>query len=105
MSKATPLQSFVGGVGLAIPIQFRLVLNGSILGISGLLHGAVRGGSDALASVAGFLMSGAIVGLVEGAGPETISVGLPRVAFAGLLVGIGTKVRDFFFLFDRLSFS
>ena len=99
MSQPTPLQSFLGGVGLAVPVQFLLVLNGSVFGISGFLHGAVRSGKEALTSVAGFLLGGAIVGAVEGVGPRTVSIGLFRIVFSGLLVGVGTKVCDFFCLF------
>jgi uncharacterized protein len=97
MSNPTPLQSFLGGMGLAIPVHFQLVLNGSVLGISGFLHNAVRGRKEALTSVAGFLMGGAIIGAVEGIGPDTGSAGLSHIAFSGLLVGIGTKVADFSF--------
>jgi hypothetical protein len=97
MSNPTPLQSFLGGVGLAIPIQCQLVLNGSVLGISGFLHNAVRGRKEALAAVAGFLTGGAIVGVVEGIGPDTRSAGLSYIAFAGLLVGVGTKVPDYYY--------
>ena len=94
MSNPTPLQSLLGGVGLAIPIQFHLVLNGSVLGISGFVHNAVLGRKEALASVAGFLMGGAIIGVLEGIGPGKGSAALARIGFSGLLVGIGTKVAS-----------
>jgi len=92
MSKPTPLQSFLGGVGLVAPVQFLLVLNGSVFGISGFLHDAIRGGKEALSSVAGFLLGGAIIGAVEGVAPQTVPTGLFRIVYSGLLVGIGTKV-------------
>ena len=93
MSNPAPLQAFLGGIGLAIPVHFLLTLNGSIFGISGFIHGAVRGGKEAFTSVVGFLLGGVIIGAIEGAGPETISVRLPQIALSGLLVGIGSKVR------------
>jgi len=94
MSNPTPLQSFLGGVGLVIPVHFLLTLNGSVFGISGFLHNAVRGRREALTSVAGFLLGGAIIGVVEGIGPETISAELPRIALSGLLVGVGTRLAN-----------
>jgi len=84
----------LGGVGLVIPVQFLLVLNGSVFGISGFLHDAVRGGKEALTSVAGFLLGGAIVGAMEGVAPPTVPTGLFRIVYSGLLVGIGTKMSS-----------
>lgn len=92
MSKPTPLQSFLGGLGMVIPVQFLLVLNGSVFGISGFLHDAVRGGKESVASIASLLLGGAIIGAVEGVGPHPISTGLPLVILSGFLVGVGTKV-------------
>lgn len=92
MANPSPLQSFLGGVGLTIPVHSLLILNGAIFGISGFLHGAVRGRTEALASVAGLLIGGATVGVVEGFGPEIVEAALPSTILAGLLVGIGTKV-------------
>jgi hypothetical protein len=103
MSNPTPLQSFLGGVGLVIPVHFLLTLNGSVFGISGFLHNAIRGRREALTSVAGFLLGGAIIGVVEGIGPETISAELPRIALSGLLVGVGTRVCRFSFFLNTHS--
>jgi hypothetical protein len=97
MSHPTPLQSFLGGVGLTVPIQFLLTLNGKVFGISGFFHNAVRGETEALTSVAGLLLGGAIIGAVEGVGPPKMSVGLAQIALSGLLVGVGTKVRNLYF--------
>jgi hypothetical protein len=102
MSNPTPLQSFLGGVGLAIPIQFQLVLNGSVFGISGFLRDAVRGKMEALASVSGFLLGGIVIGAMEGIGPDIGSIGLRYIAVSGLLVGIGTKASGFYiYIFFR----
>ena len=98
MSSPTPVQSFLGGIGIVVPIQFLLTLNGSVFGISGFLHSAVQGGLEPLTSVAGLLVGGIIIGAVERTGPQTISAGLLQIAFSGLLVGIGSKVWDSPFL-------
>ena len=92
MSTPTPLQSFLGGLALVIPVQILLSFNGQPFGISGFLRNATRGKSDALASVAGLLIGGLVVGRIERVPPEIIAVQLPRIAMSGLLVGVGTTV-------------
>lgn len=94
MPNSTPVQSFLGGMGLAIPVHFQLVLNGSVIGISGFIHNAVRGRKEAMASIAGLLMGGAMVAAVEGIGPDLGSADLRYIAFSGLLVGVGTKLSS-----------
>ena len=102
MSSPTPVQSFLGGIALALPVHSLLLLNGSILGISGFVHRAVRGDPEAFFSVAAFLAAGFVIGLVEG--PVTpVAQSLQRIALSGLLVGVGTKVRRVFPL--RRAFS
>lgn len=94
----TYLQSFVGGVGLALPVHTLLVLNGNVFGISGFLHRAVRGQVEGAVSVLGLVLGGALVGLLEGAGraPRMFDVAGPTVMISGLLVGLGTKVCRWF---------
>ncbi|KAF7973413.1 hypothetical protein HWV62_15215 [Athelia sp. TMB] len=102
MSSPTPVQSFLGGVALALPVHSLLLLNGSVLGISGFLHRAVRGDPEAFFSVAAFLAAGVVIGLVEGpVAPAAQS--LQRIALSGLLVGVGTKVRRVFPRRDAFS--
>jgi hypothetical protein len=93
--KPTPVQSFLGGIGLSIPVHILLLFNGSAFGVSGFIHSAVRGSIENLASVSGLVLGGLAVGLVDGKGhgPEPVSGGLIRVGAAGLLVGLGTKAR------------
>lgn len=86
---------------MTVPIQFLLTLNGKVFGISGFVHNAARGRKDALISVAGFLLGGAIIGAVEGVGPPKMPVRLVRIALSGLLVGVGTKVRGFSIFFSH----
>lgn len=92
MSAPTPIQSFLGGVGLALHAQLLLFLNGTVLGISGFLHRGVRGEKEALLSVAGFLAGGLVIGLVEGesTGPNH-PTSVSRIVLSGFLVGVGTK--------------
>lgn len=93
MASPTPLQSFLGGLGLSIPAHSLLLLNGTAFGISGFIHGAIRGSKEALAAVAGLAIGGMFVGVLEQRHPVSNELSLPRLLFSGLLVGLGSKVR------------
>lgn len=92
MSSPTPLQSFLGGLGLSLPVHALTLLNGNVFGISGFLHRAVRGGTEAIIAVAGLILGGAFVGIIEGGGPKPLNIGLSQVVLSGFLVGLGSKV-------------
>ena len=88
-----PLQSLLGGVGLAFPVQTLLSLNGNTFGISGFIHGAARGNLEDVLSVLGMIAGGFAVGAIEGIKPTIQdSPALPLI-LSGLLVGAGAKVR------------
>lgn len=92
MSTSRPFQSFLGGLGLSLPVHALLLLNGNVFGISGFLHRAFLGSKEAMASAAGLLLGGIFVGIIEGAGPQPFPLTFPRLILSGLLVGAGTKV-------------
>jgi uncharacterized protein len=94
MSSPTPVQSFVGGIGLSLPVYALLVLNGSTLGISGFIHSSLRGSKESAIAVAGLILGGIAVSGIERVGPGVGMVGdnLWSTVFSGLLVGVGTKV-------------
>lgn len=92
MSTPTPSTSFLGGFGLALPVHALMVLNGSVFGISGLIHRAVRGNKEALVATTGLFLGGAIIGFIEGQGPDSSSLSLQGLLLSGFLVGLGTKV-------------
>ncbi|KAJ6623529.1 hypothetical protein B0H10DRAFT_1786205 [Mycena sp. CBHHK59/15] len=95
MSNPRPLQSFLGGLGLSLPVHALLLLNGSIFGISGFLHRAVHlGGSEARASTLGLLFGGMFVGMLEGAGPQPFPLAPSRLLLSGFLVGVGSKMAN-----------
>lgn len=92
---STPLQSFIGGLALPIPVHALVVLNGSVFGISGFLHRAVRGNYEAFMAVAGLVLGGMIVAAIEGSGQylsQTAGLPLEQLLLSGFLVGLGTKV-------------
>lgn len=89
----TPLQSFLGGVGVALPVQALLSLNSKTFGISGFINGAARGNLEDALSVLGLVSGGFAVAAIEGIKP-TIGDSAPRsLILSGLLVGVGAKVR------------
>lgn len=93
MAAPLPLNSFLGGLTLPIPVHSLMLLNGNVFGISGFVHRATRGSSEALTAVAGLIFGGAIVGLIEGSGPQSTGLSISHLAASGFLVGLGTKVR------------
>ncbi|KAF8637424.1 hypothetical protein AX17_002919 [Amanita inopinata Kibby_2008] len=94
MVSPTPVQSFLGGVGLVPPVYALLRLNGCVFGISGFVHRAIKGNREALSAIAGLVAGGAVVGLFEHTGPQPAIVEIPRILLAGFLVGLGTKLSN-----------
>jgi uncharacterized protein len=90
---STPLQSLLGGVGLAFSIQTLLSLNGKTLGISGFIHGAARGNLEDVLSALGMIAGGFAVGAIEGIKPTIQGSSTFPLLLSGLLVGAGAKVR------------
>ena len=93
----TPWTALLGGALIGTASAWALALNGKIPGISGLCSRILRGESGDIAWRVFFL-----TGLIAGATllfqliPDTAAFGmapsLTLAAFAGLLVGIGTRV-------------
>ncbi|KAG6874240.1 hypothetical protein C0995_003786 [Termitomyces sp. Mi166 len=94
MSSPTPVQSFIGGVGLSLPVHALLLLNGNVFGISGFVHRAVLCGKEPAFTILGLILGGAYIGLLEGHGPSPFQHGIGRVALSGFLVGFGSKLSN-----------
>jgi uncharacterized membrane protein YedE/YeeE len=97
MTHFTPLASTVGGLLIGLSASLLLLFNGRIAGISGVLGRALappdgeRGWR--LLFLAGLLAGGAVLAVVHpgafgGAAPRSIG----PLIFAGLLVGVGTRL-------------
>ncbi|KAF5358245.1 hypothetical protein D9756_001399 [Leucocoprinus leucothites] len=93
MAAPSPLSSLLGGLSLPVPTHALTVLNGNVFGISGFVHRAARGSTEALVAVVGLILGGAIGGLIEGGGPQSSGLSLSELAASGFLVGFGTKVH------------
>ncbi|KAK2466773.1 hypothetical protein APHAL10511_001031 [Amanita phalloides] len=94
MSSPTPVQSFLGGVGLALSVHLLMRLNGNVLGVSGFLHRAVKGDKEASSAILGIILGGVIIGLLERGRPLAAVTNFPHTLVAGFLVGLGTKLSN-----------
>lgn len=95
----TPWTSLAGGLLLGLASALFILVNGRILGISGILGGllGVRPGDASwrLAFLLGLLVSPVALGLVappDLISPARIEASYPVVVVAGLLVGYGTRL-------------
>lgn len=94
----TPWASLAGGVVLGIAAALFILLNGRVLGISGIVGGLLgpRAGDIGwrLAFLAGLLLAPLVFGWLAPAGflaAPRIEAGTGLVVVAGLLVGLGTR--------------
>ena len=97
MEHFTPLSSLAGGLLIGVASAALLLLNGRIAGISGISGGILRLRKGDLAwrglFVAGLASGGFVYWLLS---PSSFAFevqrSLPALAFAGVLVGIGTQM-------------
>ena len=94
----TPWASLAGGILLGVASALFILLNGRVLGISGILGGLLRPRTgDAgwrVAFLLGMLAAPLVFGLLAPAGfmqAPRIDAGLGAIVAAGLLVGLGTR--------------
>ncbi len=91
----TPWASLAGGILLGIASAAFVLLNGRILGISGIVGGLLRPRIGDLgwrvAFIAGMIASPFVYAAVAGPVEARIDAGWGAVIIAGLLVGIGTR--------------
>ena len=94
----TPWTSLSGGILLGLASAFFILVNGRVLGISGILGGllAPKAGDAGwrVAFLLGMLSAPLVYGLLAPAGfvkAPTIDAGFATIVAAGLLVGLGTR--------------
>ncbi|QDL56489.1 YeeE/YedE family protein [Rhodoferax aquaticus] len=91
----TPWASLVGGILLGLASAAFILVNGRILGISGIVGGLLRPkAGDAgwrIAFVLGMLVAPLLYMRVAGPVVATIDASWGAVVLAGLLVGVGTR--------------
>lgn len=91
----TPWAALAGGVMLGLASALFVLLNGRILGISGIVGGLLRPRAGdmgwRLAFVLGMLVAPGLYWLVVGPTQPRIDASWGMVVIAGLLVGVGTR--------------
>ena len=91
----TPWAALAGGILLGLASALFILVNGRILGISGIVGGLLRPKTgDAgwrISFVLGMLAAPLLYMLLAGPVPATIDAGWGTVVLAGLLVGVGTR--------------
>ena len=91
----TPWAALAGGVVLGLASALFVLLNGRILGISGIVGGLLRPRAGdmgwRLAFVLGMLVAPGLYWLVVGPTQPRIDATWGMVVMAGLLVGVGTR--------------
>ncbi len=92
----TPGASLAGGLLIGLAVAALLLLNGRILGVSGILGGIIwpRLGDLGwrVAFVIGVFLSPTALRLVGSATTPVIDAGLATLVVSGLLVGFGTRL-------------
>lgn len=91
----TPWSSLAGGVVIGAAAAMFILLNGRIAGVSGIIGGLLRPSrGDAgwrLAFIGGLVFAPAAYALVTDLPTPAIDAGFPLLAWAGVLVGVGTS--------------
>lgn len=91
----TPWASLIGGLLLGLAAALFVLVNGRILGISGIVGGPLRPRAGDLAwrlsFVLGMLVAPLLYMLLAGPVKATVDAGWDTVLLAGLLVGVGTR--------------
>ena len=91
----TPWASLSGGILLGLAAAFFILVNGRVLGISGILGGVLRPGATdvgwRLAFLLGLLVAPLVYRLVAIAPEVRIDAGWITLLVAGMLVGAGTR--------------
>ena len=94
MSSLELVRAVVGGGLIGAAATFYWRANGRVAGVSGILSGALSSRDDRAAAVP-FLVGLVVAGLVGTAAmgrPAVGAGGWPLLGFAGLLVGLGTRI-------------
>jgi hypothetical protein len=91
----TPWIALAGGILLGLAAALFVLLNGRVLGISGIVGGLLRPRKGDIAwrvtFLLGMLVAPLLYGLLVGPAQPRIDAGWGMVALAGLLVGVGTR--------------
>lgn len=93
------LMGLIGGGIIGTAAAIFLLINGKVMGASGLTGGLVdRSGIDTwkerVSWLAGLIIFPAILTVIYGIKPTNITTNIPLIIVAGLLVGVGTRLAN-----------
>ena len=93
------LMGLIGGGVIGTAAAIFLLINGKVMGASGLTGGLVdRSGIDTwkerVSWLAGLIIFPAILTVIYGIKPTNITTNIPLIIVAGLLVGVGTRLAN-----------
>ncbi len=92
----TPVSAFAGGLIIGLAAGWLILVDGRVLGASGVLGGLVppreRDWGWRMALLAGLVAATFIAGLLLGARAPTIEANATTLIAGGLLVGFGTRL-------------
>ncbi|MGB0630926.1 MAG: YeeE/YedE family protein [Alphaproteobacteria bacterium] len=99
MENFTPVAGLAGGLLIGAAASLFVLLNGRVLGISGIVGGLFGGaGGDLpgrIALIAGIVLGPLLYGAAGGVVPAIdVSDSLPLLVVGGLLVGFGTRLGN-----------
>ena len=89
----------VGGVIIGLAAAMYLLVNGRIMGASGIIGGLVDGSaketsSERMSFIVGLIAVPAVVAMLMGGADTHLNDNLAIVALAGILVGVGTRLAN-----------
>ncbi len=91
----TPWASLAGGIMIGLAAAILILVNGRILGVSGIVGGLLRRPSPDMAwralFILGMLSAPLLYALFVGSSETRIDAGWGTLVVAGLLVGVGTR--------------
>ena len=93
------IMGFAGGLIIGLAAAVYLLVNGRVMGASGIIGGLVDGSGRAtwaerVAFIAGLVLAPAALVAAQGSADTHLNDNLVIVAAAGLLVGIGTRMAN-----------
>ena len=93
------IMGFGGGLMIGLAAAFYLLVNGRVMGASGILGGLVDGSAretarERVGFIAGLVLVPGALALAMGGADTQLNENLIVVAAAGLLVGIGTRIAN-----------
>ncbi|KAH7103035.1 hypothetical protein BKA62DRAFT_698403 [Auriculariales sp. MPI-PUGE-AT-0066] len=88
------LPSLAGGIGLALTAHTLLTLQNRVLGISGMVNRTSHGSLADAVILAGVFAGGLFTAVLSSSGATVPYPNVSRVALAGFLVGLGSKLAN-----------